>query len=909
MLDMSLKKIIAQSTRTGVLLSKILLLAVLGLQGLLIYCLVAFGHIPLPSVTANEWLREHSIKDYYLQGQSYQLELNGTLHVYDARLHRKDLASPLLQAKRLDLQFSPRSKALKQLALYQGTLIQPARYAPDGQRHEVLGDIGLDLALQSDGASLDIKAFTAQYGPLHVLGSASLDLADLQIAKTDSRTAEDPLESLFEKFNNRTELDAFLQATKAPLLSLRLSKEAPLSAHPHPNRALNLAVFFEAQSLTHHDLEIEAIQIHTAVSLQAGSISLAEALHFEASSLVYEQGHPFYIKNPKGSILTKEALALANSQWPNCSIHAEQIRAFEKSVHTATLQLSRVAPQSVKLKALGNGFGGPLAFEGFLNTENYSGFGMLQGALNPQNMLSDEVAEKLPQLLLSGPAHCRVQLEWGSQFEEPEAHAFAHFIRPQLNGVNFESLSLNAHFNSERLEVNPLRFKRGEQSLELYFLQNFKSQSYGLSTKGRLIPNQYNPFMPRWWKAIFNEDITFNEASWVEGDCVVYGDTPKFTTNFYYGQFKGGNLAYREVPVGSGHLTLRGRNRYTEIHKLNTISDSHWIKGDIHFTSYPDEIPASAGIRYDLEGKLPLVELRKLLPPETAKNLDPFETTQAPTLRLQAAQFREKDYPQFEGLSYLQLDVEAEEPLAFNDLPLQYLRFKLHARDKRLSLRELDFGIAGGIGTGAIDKFEMPYGAAPWLRFDLQVDNADYARTRKIIKSFKKDTLEDAASESPKTNEEGVIHLAVHSEGPLDDLDKLSGFGRFTLDHDNLATVQLLGPFSMILEQTPLGFTSLKLNQMNSDFAVEDGFMKFSPLSITGPQTSIEANGTLQLSDQALDLIVGINLIGNLSKKINPLKPITDILNPLNYLMQFRITGTLEDQKIRSLYDPRNLAP
>jgi hypothetical protein len=96
---------------------------------------------------------------------------------------------------------------------------------------------------------------------------------------------------------------------------------------------------------------------------------------------------------------------------------------------------------------------------------------------------------------------------------------------------------------------------------------------------------------------------------------------------------------------------------------------------------------------------------------------------------------------------------------------------------------------------------------------------------------------------------------------------------------------------------------------MNSDFAVEDGFMKFSPLSITGPQTSIEANGTLQLSDQALDLIVGINLIGNLSKKINPLKPITDILNPLNYLMQFRITGTLEDQKIRSLYDPRNLAP
>ena len=113
----------------------------------------------------------------------------------------------------------------------------------------------------------------------------------------------------------------------------------------------------------------------------------------------------------------------------------------------------------------------------------------------------------------------------------------------------------------------------------------------------------------------------------------------------------------------------------------------------------------------------------------------------------------------------------------------------------------------------------------------------------------------------------------------------------------------------MILEKTPLGFTSLKLNQMESDFALADGFMKFSPLSITGPQAKIEANGTLQMSDQALDLEVGVNLIGSLNKKFNPLWRITDIINPLNYLMQFRVSGTLENQSIRSLYDPRNLLP
>jgi len=96
---------------------------------------------------------------------------------------------------------------------------------------------------------------------------------------------------------------------------------------------------------------------------------------------------------------------------------------------------------------------------------------------------------------------------------------------------------------------------------------------------------------------------------------------------------------------------------------------------------------------------------------------------------------------------------------------------------------------------------------------------------------------------------------------------------------------------------------------MESDFALADGFIKLSPLKITGPQATIEANGTLQMAEQNLDLVVGVNLIGNLNKKFNPLWRLTDAINPLNYLMQFRITGTLDNQTIRSLYDPRNLLP
>jgi hypothetical protein len=906
---MSQKQIIPLGMHAGAFLLKTFLLVGLGLQGLLLYCLLAFGHIPLPANLANEWLRKHSIEDFYFQGQSYELELSGTLRIYEAKVFQEGLPSPIIEAQCLDLQFTPGSKSLAQLSLYRGTLFQPAPYAPDGQRHEVLRELGLDLGFSPEDAVLNLKAFTARYGPLRIVASASIEAASLPGINATGTTTADPLKSLFEQLAYTPERAAFLQTVQDPLLRLRLDQDQRPRTAAGPNEALQLAVSLEAEHFSHNVLEINALQIRTLAKLEAGSLALDETLHFGASSLVYEQGQRFHVKNPTGQIPTHEALALANGQWPNCWIRADAISAFGKSVQAATLQLSRTGPESVKLVALGNGFDGSIAFEGTLNSETYSGTGILQGALNPQTLLSDAAVKQLPKLQLSGPSYCEVKLQWGPRFEQPKARAFAHFIQPQLNGVDFEVVTLNAGLDSKGLNIQPLRFKRGTQWLALDFFQNFESQTYDIRTQGRLIPAHYNPFMPHWWRNIFNKDFSFNDESQVGGDCVIYGKTSPFSTDFYYGQFEARKLAYRNVPIHAGQFTLRGRNRYVEIHKLDAQSGADWIKGDIQFTGYPDEIRASAAIRYDLKGRLPLQKLRKLLPPQTATKLALFNTTQAPHLRFQAAQFREKDYPQFEGMSHLELDVDAPEPLEYHNLPLQYLRFKLYAREQGLSIRKLDFGMAGGVGTGAIDQFKAPSGAAPWLRLDLQVNNADYSHTRALLADFKENAARDPEAPSPDSSENGLVQLYLQSEGPANDLDQHSGFGRFNLDYEKLAKIQLLGPFSMILEKTPLGFTSLKLNQMRSDFALAGGYLKFSPLNITGPQTRIEANGTLKLSDQALDLVVGVDLTGSLNEKFNPFKPITDILNPLNYLLQFRITGTLDDQTVRSLYDPRNLLP
>ena len=226
-----------------------------------------------------------------------------------------------------------------------------------------------------------------------------------------------------------------------------------------------------------------------------------------------------------------------------------------------------------------------------------------------------------------------------------------------------------------------------------------------------------------------------------------------------------------------------------------------------------------------------------------------------------------------------------------------------------MCIRDLNFGLAGGKVIGAIDHSRDTQDSSAKLSTKLALQGADYARFRSLLKQLDSNEQPPASSNTnlPPTNHKSNLNLKIHTQGPADHLYAHSGYGSFGIQDEDLASIQLLGPISMILEKTPLGFTSLKLNQIKSDFALEEGLMKFSPLNIKGPQASIEANGTLRLEDKSLDLLVGVNLIGNLSKRINPFKKITDFINPLNYLMQFRVTGTLNDQKIRSLYDPRNL--
>ena len=67
----------------------------------------------------------------------------------------------------------------------------------------------------------------------------------------------------------------------------------------------------------------------------------------------------------------------------------------------------------------------------------------------------------------------------------------------------------------------------------------------------------------------------------------------------------------------------------------------------------------------------------------------------------------------------------------------------------------------------------------------------------------------------------------------------------------------------------------------------------------------------MQLKDYELDMNLGVDLFGNVISTKNGratgLKKTIKLLNPLSYLLQFKLTGTLNEQNLQLFYSSDNI--
>jgi hypothetical protein len=641
-------------------------------------------------------------------------------------------------------------------------------------------------------------------------------------------------------------------------------------------------------------------------------LSAVEAPTLSTSRIV-APGYQLDVSDAILQIPPEQFSSSLKGEWPRFQLAASELILSRYKIGAPILELEASEFPQVSFHGAASGLRGAISLDGRINAQNGSGEVQAEGNVDFADWIPHAVRERLPEIRFHAPPLYRLNVDFAEGFRLTQATLDAQIDALQIEDLRFEQIRARGTYSNGRYSIDQMYLRRDDQWIDLTFELDEQNQNYRLSLIGSAVPDHYNALLPRWWGAIFR-DFGFSSASFSYGDFIIYGNTRRKAADLYFGHAEAENVFYRGVLLNEGSLIVRGRGPYTELRGLEAVSGDGWARGNIAFASRLDGIKGPVSVHLDLEAQLTLEDASRLFRGEVAGLIDAFESKALPKIDLEATLFSQK-YPEYRGKNHFTLKADCPAPLTYGGIPFERLGFQLFGRFGGFHLRDLRFGYADGRGNARID-IATPENIEPFLRYELELVDAEQHRALENLPQFGeiRRSLQPDEAPSPKRQDDAVevarVDLQLHGEGPLNNIWAHRGFGRFEMRNDNLATIQLLGPLSRLLQNTELNFTSFNLNSMHGDFSYEDDRAYFDSLQIDGLRTQIRAPGTINLRDQSIDMHVSVFLFGNAGNPDSRLRQIGDLIKrPMPNLLKFELSGTLQNQKFRSFYDPRNLIP
>lgn len=898
--------------------SKILLLLELLLDGLLLLifipqalilgCLLAYGYIPVPSNWFNEQLSKIDLAGFRIQAERCELHLNGRIELNGLQIFSSDYDAPIFTAGNGYIHyelFEPKKPRVNitELILTSGTLYMPAVYAPNGEHSPLLERVAFDLSL--DDGELFLESFCATLQDIRVRGSAHYPL---NAASFDSSSSAAPKDG-----------HLWLETTYK-LISDALAKRPDYHYFKEPTVIFDLDVvshsLFDLKTeivcprFEHQEASAENVIVEITAKVEDGDILFGEPTLVRARSL---QTHRHDLRAESISIhITKDDWQqIVDNRWPEVELSAESITTSGIRMEAPYVKVSH-NEEGIDFSGSTKGVLGGVEFNGLFNLSERSGWLDAGGSLSIYELVPDEMKEGLPRLEFSSAPYYNVSLSVGPGMEL-ERLDFDSLINDVLiEGIDFEQIRARGYYNGDEFVISQLDIHRPEQWLEAVIRYRTADGALDSLLKGRVNPKDYNPLLPRWWASVF-EDFDFTHAErQVDADFIIRANVEKGTVHDYYGNALLSNVAYRNVPLETGHIIVRGTPHYIEIHVIHADGIKGGLDGAIGFSVLHDGCPGPSAIHFDLATQLQPEALEDLMGNVLYdRTIGDFTFSEIPHAQLRGVYYHDY-YEDLADKSHYIFNAISNGPVTYNGTPLDFLNLSGYADTRITQLREVTFGYAKGHGTAAADVSDTDDGTS-MICLQINLQDADEQRAIASLPALDsiEESLKDQSDEplTPDGREEGRIFANLHAIGPMQDLYAATGYGNLSIQDKELGSLQLLGPLSRILQGTSLGFTSFSLNTLESEFELNDREVQFSRVELNGERTRIEANGTMQMEDQELDMSVTVRLFGNMGSSSNPLKQLSKIVNPLAMLLKFQVTGTLEKQKFRSVYDPRNLLP
>lgn len=868
-------------------------------QAFVVACLLIYGYLPIPSEWGNQLIAKNLSPGIILRVDEIRLRPDASIEFVGIELRSVNIKQSLFQADAAELELKwqgfDEAPSAENLLLTGGTLFAPSVYSPDGYHSPILERVAFRFVQADDNWKVD--RFAALHENIRLRGSF-----DLPAFQEDDAKALDINEAI-----NTFYTQAATLSQQKKYISYFLTPTVDFKSSNLDTKTQQIELRITSPQMQHAEANAEKLQLSGVIQLSEGKPTLISAPRLTVHYLEVPR-FDFTGQSLSAEFPHSDFDDLISGKWPRLKLAAKQLNVQNFKLVAPILQVDSKAYPLLSFHGSTGSLKGAIDLSGQLNAQKWSGHVHARGCLDLVTLFPGELTKKIPKIIYETPPYYNLKLDLAEGFAVNHAELEAVVQRLKIDELTFDHVNARATYANGLYVIEDLYLRRQRQWLDLTYSLDTASSDYRFSLIGSAVPQDYNSLFPSWWTAIF-ENIDFSRTDYNLGDFIIYGNTQRKPSDLYYGHVKASKLSYKGVALDEAELIVRGRGSYCELHDLNARSGEGWARGDIAFASKHDEVKGPISIRIDMEVQLALTEVAKLFKSDIATIINEFEATSLPVMQLEAVIFN-KACPEYTGKSYFDLSANLDQPLTFKDVPLDHLSFNLFGRSEVTHLRDIQLGYADGQATGMIDIF-MPAEASNSLRYELALEDADQNQALRDLPQFDhiEDSLEGTKTTKPR-REAARIDLNIRGEGPTEDPFKHKGFGHFEIRNDQLGTIQLLGPLSKILQNTQLSFTSFNLNDMHGDFLYKDDLVTFDPLRIDGDRTQINTPGTLCLSDQTLNMNVEVKLFGNAGKPGSKLRKIGDLIaKPIPNLLQFELTGTLKDQKLRSLYDPRNLIP
>jgi len=893
-------------SKAGILLELFLdatLLFIFALQAFILGCLLTYGHIPVPKDWASKRVATYLPEGFRLEAETIRLKLNGEIELSNVYAWSDSINHPILESNNavIHLHFDKANGYLpqvKNLVISNGTLYLPAVYSPDGLRRPILEKTAFRLI--PEVGMIRIDSFAALHESIRLRGSI-----EWPIVPPSSTTP--PLAERIGNFYQSisvamAERDRFNIFT-TPTVAFHLTTD-------QTDRSVKLTTAVSSRALKHPLATGQNFRAHTKIRIKDRQILAESDLRINAKQLNMPS-HSISCSGLDAIIDKNDWQTLLNGQLPDLQLFARKLTVHEIDLTAPIIKVRPSDYPNISFEGATSGLKGAVTFSGTINATHLSGNVHAKGSVDLVSLIPGELAEALPALNFEKAPYYDLKLQFADDFALKAAYLNADAYGVSVDGITFDHIDARASFKDNIYSLDQVYARRDWQWVDLGFHLDTRTWDYKVSLIGSAVPYDYNSILPRWWAAIF-KDFDFSEVQENHGDFIIYGNAKQSVCDLYYGHAFAEKVRFMDVMVDSATTTVRGRGRYSEVTDIDAVSNGGWAKGTIAFASLPDEINAPVSIRMHFDAQLALDDSKKLFGENIANILNDFEPSAQPTVTLTGAIFN-KAYPHYSGLSYFDLKATSNGAIKYKGVPLDHLDFSLFGRDHITHIRDLTFGYADGLGSGAIDILTPPQGEAT-LRYHISLKDADQDQAIRNLPQL--DTIEGDLANGNKAQadkngrEEGRIDARLHAQGPADNPYLHNGYGSFTIRSKQLGAIQLLGPLSRLLQNTRFSFTSFNLDKMIGAFDLDNGMITFDTLDINGPRTRISAPGTMTLDEQALNMRVTVNLFANVGSPDSPIKRVGNLItSPIPNLLVFDLTGTVKNQKWRSLYDPRKLIP